>query len=883
MMPTASGRSGRRYSLVALACLFVVPAVALGAPVRIIMEWGGGDRTRLVWDGEIAIEGGRLVGAEDHLMDGEPEGYYDLTDRGVKFRGFTEGATDGIIISVEGPATTRVLFSSPVKALEFRLFQAMQAPFTVQVNDQGAFVSVGAAPGSSIETPRQECRCVVAAREKGRSYRPEADRLREAWTVGVETDGPETSMDSRQKIVLGRWTEDAWESVADVAGPGVLYFPSAAADAEGGVWIAWCQLEAGNWDVYARHFDGEDLAPPERLSDSDAADLLPCMLVTPDGPLVAWEVGERDSFSLVARRREGEAWGPTVAVTAAGDLSFRPVMAEGTDGTVWIAYDAFDRATGDYDVFLRALKGEEVSPAIPVLASNAEEMDPSIALDHSGVVWVVASGRCVGVRDGRRVLPPEGFVEAARIDGIGPTDVAVDGAGRLWLFAARPGGRNRQPLLRAAFVSDGAPPMTGGAAIDMGWRPPLVQADGTLWLSTETALARLRVPVPSDYAAGPAVDTRLAPSEDALHTKDRALPPAPEPRQVTVDGTPLNVYYGELHTHLSELPTDRIIRTWIDRFYTNARHVAQLDVASVSDHDWPPMTLSKFAVEQAFAAALDDPGEFAACVGWEWSGDGPIRFRYGDRTVVFVRDYSDILRITDERGDRPAKLHAFLGRQGAIDWPHHVGASWAVMDWETWSREVEPVVEMTSVHGIYETYDPAHAIDLWRAEPKQSRDDSGDKTSIQYALSQGHRFGMVGSSDSHNGISGYRTGMLAVFAPELTRESIVEAWKNRRAYALRGGERILVEFSVNDAFMGGEVRVTGAPRLAAKIAGTAPLERVEIIRDKEFIYTTPGMGPTLQFEYSDNGATRGEHYYYLRISQQGEAYAWSSPVWVTVQ
>ncbi len=122
-----------------------------------------------------------------------------------------------------------------------------------------------------------------------------------------------------------------------------------------------------------------------------------------------------------------------------------------------------------------------------------------------------------------------------------------------------------------------------------------------------------------------------------------------------------------------------------------------------------------------------------------------------------------------------------------------------------------------------------------------------------------------------------------VLSPESSRAAIIEAWKNRRAYALRGGERILVEFSVNDAFMGAETRVTGAPRLAAKIAGTAPLERVEIIRNNEFIYTAPGDGPRLQFEYSDNAATPGEHYYYLRIFQEGEAYAWSSPVWVTVE
>ena len=39
----------------------------------------------------------------------------------------------------------------------------------------------------------------------------------------------------------------------------------------------------------------------------------------------------------------------------------------------------------------------------------------------------------------------------------------------------------------------------------------------------------------------------------------------------------------------------------------------------------------------------------------------------------------------------------------------------------------------------------------------------------------------------------------------------------------------------------------------------------------------------LAFEYADNDAVPGEHYYYLRVRQEGPAYAWSSPIWVTVQ
>ncbi|MFQ6130484.1 MAG: hypothetical protein ACE5R4_00460 [Armatimonadota bacterium] len=865
MVPRRIVRAG------SLACLVTLAQAAHAEPVRIKMEWGGGDRTKLAWDGQIIVEGGLLVAAENYLMDGGVEGFHELTDRSLKFRGLTEGGTDGLIITVDGPSDMTIRFVSPVKEFSFPLSKVLQAPFQVTANEQGASVNVSIAPTSSIKTPRQECRSVVADSEGN------------VWTVGIETDGPETSMDSRQKIVLGRWTEEEWEPVADLAGPGVLYFPAVAADNAGGLWVAWCQFEGGNWDVYARHFDGDDAEKPHRLTDSGAADLLPSVVVTSEGPVVAWQSGANRTFRIMARRWRGGEWGAEIEITDGDEMSFRPVLARAPEGTVWLAYDAFDRRSSDYDVFVRSLRGDTPSPSMPMLASDADEMDASAAVDLSGTVWVVASGKCVGLRAGQRLLPPTSLMEAARIGNVGPSEVAVDGAGRLWLFSSRAGGRNRQPIYRAALIAGGAAPVTGSAALAEGWRGPLVQPDGTVWHSTESALATFGVPIPRGYASSTTVAATPAPADDPLLSKQPAERRRHETKRVSVGGRELNVYYGELHTHLSELPSDRIIRSWVDRFYNNARYTAQLDIASVSDHDWPPMTLSKFTVEQAYAAVLNDPTEFAACVGWEWSGHGPTRFRYGDRTVVFLRDYSDILRITDERGNQPAKLHEFLRAQGAIDWPHHVGAGWAVMDWDTHSASVEPVVEMTSIHGVYETYDPQHAIAVWRAKPKQSRDDTGDKTSIQYGLSEGHRFGMVGSSDSHSGISGYQSGMLAVFAPELTREAVLKAWKARHAYALRGGERILVDFRAGNAFMGDEVTITGPPRLSVRIEGTAPLAKVEVIRNNRYVYAAPGNGRTLEFEYLDNNAPPGGYYYYLRVFQEGEAYAWSSPIWVTVQ
>ena len=865
----------RGLPTVLLSGLLAAPLLA--APVRIVMEWGGGDNTKLHWDGQLTVEGGKLLFAENYMMDG-PETVSDLTESSVKFSGLTEGATDGMIVVVDGPPETKFTFDSPVKRFEFTLAQLLGGPIRVQANEAGAGVSVTVGPGVALKTPRQECRLLVQDSE-GR-----------VWTVGIETDGPETKMASRQKLVLARVTDEAWEPVADVAEPGVLYYPSVAADREGGLWIAWSEFESRRWDVYVRHFDGAELGQPRRLTTTSGPDIMPAVAVTSTGPVVVYMSGRAGGRWILesASFRNGR-WQTGPSVSQRLEVAHRPVLAVGPDDTVWVAYDAYDRVSCDYDVFLRSYRGGRVSERIPLLASGAEEMDASVAIDRSGTVWVAASGRCVGVRAGERVTPPASLTLAARLGNRAPNEVATDAAGRLWLFAGLPAGRNQPAQLRAACVADGAQPVAAGASVGPGYRPPLVLEDGSFWHSSETQVVRISVPLPRGYPSSPTVVASPVPSDAPFLTKPEPVSTARRRHRVEVDGKERDVYFGELHTHLGELPTDRTIRTWVDRFYNHARYIAQLDIASVSDHDWPPMTLSKFMAQQAFAAVHNAPERFVSCIGWEWSGHGPTRYRYGDRTIVFQEDYCDILRITDEQGNEPAKLHAYMRSVGAIDWPHHVGAPWAVMDWDTLSPTEEPVVEMVSTHGVYETYEEGRAIGLWRGAPKQSRDDSGDKTSIQYGLKQGHKFGLVGSSDSHSGLSGYGTGMLAVFTDDLTRGSVFDGWRARRTYALRGGERILLDFRIGDTFMGSEMTTEEAPRLSVKVVGTKPIRKVEVIRDNEYIYTASGRDDTdpnrareLAFQHLDLDAAPGKHYYYLRVFQEGEAYAWSSPIWVTV-
>jgi hypothetical protein len=70
------------------------------------------------------------------------------------------------------------------------------------------------------------------------------------------------------------------------------------------------------------------------------------------------------------------------------------------------------------------------------------------------------------------------------------------------------------------------------------------------------------------------------------------------------------------------------------------------------------------------------------------------------------------------------------------------------------------------------------------------------------------------------------------------------------------------------------------PELTARINGTAPLKRVVIVRDNEYIYTNEPTGDTFDLRYRENSLRPGEHYYYVRVEQQDRNMAWSSPIWV---
>ena len=372
---------------------------------------------------------------------------------------------------------------------------------------------------------------------------------------------------------------------------------------------------------------------------------------------------------------------------------------------------------------------------------------------------------------------------------------------------------------------------------------------------------------------------------------DAALDAACEPASARTSGD-YNVYFGDLHVHSGEEHGSG--RTCglgtLDENYEYARDVAGLDMVAITDHDWQIKDQEDWKLRMAQNDEWNEDGRFVVIPAYEWTSA-----TYGHRNVYY-RDtgwpYFDNNPGPGHNqigGDArsPADLWASLRECGAkaLTIAHHPSTGFFPLDWSYQDAEFDRLVEVYSTWGNSEYLGapfPGYASD--RHEGLGALD----------ALKMGHRLGLMASSDGHDGNAGNAnwshrqahihhrlgSGFIAVLAEELTREAIWDAMYARHCYATTG-TRIVLSFAVNDAIMGSEIAIPdGQARvIEAEVTGTAPLERIELVKDGEVMYEQACRGMSASLDVAEADA-EGAAFYYLRVFQTDGEMAWSSPVWV---
>lgn len=370
---------------------------------------------------------------------------------------------------------------------------------------------------------------------------------------------------------------------------------------------------------------------------------------------------------------------------------------------------------------------------------------------------------------------------------------------------------------------------------------------------------------------------------------------------VKVDSLTRKRYWGDIHIH-TKLSHDG---QGTDP-YAYARDVSGLDFAGVADH-WESLGPEGYRILTDWAEEANRPGAFVTIPGDERN---PAEMT-GHHNVYF----RDLQTMTRHKAIMKAGEGVPPNRFGALEnadasrvmvIPHHTGIAFGnlpqtgmggAIDWDVIDdRGLRPVMEIFSHHGQSEQYSPQHLLAyesnrMRNPERRANTSVPGPHYAQDYWMA-GKRIGVIASSDEHSGQGGRRHGgIAAVFAESLTRGSIFDAILHRQCYATTG-ERILIEFAVNDLDMGavGEKQRGDKLDVTLNVWGTDKLLRVDIMRyrfgmDKTFL---PVLSTSPRPESTDAmlrvaDVLETSCLYYARIVQAPltwPAMAWTSPIWI---
>jgi len=391
----------------------------------------------------------------------------------------------------------------------------------------------------------------------------------------------------------------------------------------------------------------------------------------------------------------------------------------------------------------------------------------------------------------------------------------------------------------------------------------------------------------------------------------KGMPAQSNPCVKMDEAFPYNLYFGEFHAH-TELSYDA--GGSVDELYRYARDTSCLDFASASDHAAGIKNLSGYATHRYSLPFFDmadmparwelnchktkayhKPGRFVTFPGFEFTPSG----LKGHRNIYFLEDHPEMVKAPEGWNTKEDILNGYIKGRKALVVPHHPPITWdcAVhekrdpgiegegLEYADVDRKYQPVVEIYSKHGCSEYF----------GNPRPLKGQILGHF-VRDLLEQGHKFGFIAGSDTHLANPGsslimsgpnitlqYRSGLAAVWAKELTRESLWEAVFNRRTFATTYNKTVIL-FYVNGMFMGEEGAVKGSRHISLKVFTAGNIIKIEIIKNNKVIFTTSGRNiipDTESKEYIDKESSgRNEDFYYARITESEGEMSWSSPVWV---
>lgn len=705
--------------------------------------------------------------------------------------------------------------------------------------------------------------------------------------------------------------------LTDDAGPDL--FPAATTDSQGRVWVAWQGFRNGQSNIFAARSEGERFGEAMAVCAAPGNQWTPAVAAAGDGRLaVAWDSYENGNYDVFARIWSGGGFGERITVANSLRAEMRPSIVFDPAGRLWIAYEDSPEKWGkDWGALEKEgvalyqgrtvavrvwAEGQLWEPAdhpmnafYPMLRGSQaagggqKAAMPRLCADSSGRIWLAVRSSRLGTRTnvGTTWFEHVAFYQGDRwsneivcpgtdnlLDQRAALVPAADGrllmvlaADNRWATAARlPQWFLRELRESGEKVEQGVVESKWPDAVNnelvMAVIGPL---DGS---AASPTLAR--VDLPAQLPGNPGAE------------KESAEVAAARRARVTIAGKTLRLWRGEFHRH-TEISSDgggdgALMDMW--RYGIDA---AAMDWIGNGDHDNGGGREYSWWITQKTSDAFHIAGTFTPMFTYERSCNYPD----GHRNVLFAQrgvrtlprlqggmgKAMDELPAEAERPNTPdtQMLYRYLAHFDGLCASHTSGTDMGT-DWRDNDAKVEPIVEI--YQGCRQNYEMPGAPRANTAE--YSIGGWRPYGFVSLALMKGHRLGFQASSDHVSTHISYCN----VWVEEPTRQAILAAMKARHVYGAT--DNIVADVRCGDHFMGDEFTTQDKPRLSVHLIGTAPLARVHVIKDNQYVHTFEPGKQQVRFEWTDLQPAPGKtSYYYVRGEQADGELVWVSPMWIT--
>jgi hypothetical protein len=366
------------------------------------------------------------------------------------------------------------------------------------------------------------------------------------------------------------------------------------------------------------------------------------------------------------------------------------------------------------------------------------------------------------------------------------------------------------------------------------------------------------------------------------------------PTLCTSDDVP-GIYWGDPHVHtvLSNCHPEKCRS--LNFCFTAARYVSGLDWVAAADHvSNGRCDFSKWKEQQTAANLYDDAAAFVTLPAYEASlkggagGDNNVYMSRFPDTFVDAYEDGDVKTLCDELADKLPRDEFFVV-------PHHTTRKkkhGEIPDEIYPGADTMPVIEVHSKWGTSE----------YRGNPNPLKEIHDGPSYATDLLNRGLKLGFIAGTDTHAtmpsgggqepGHIDRLPGLTAVRCREFARRTVFDALRHRQCYAA-SHERILMHGSIAGRAFGETLQLTDLttpPKIDILVAGKSHIVRVDLVRNGETIHTVfPGCWSTHVIYEDDSeledvwiASKHQKHfiYYYVRVTCESDAQAWSSPVWI---